>query len=243
MLSQRRGRGVHEQYKHFSSYGQPFSLFESIINALERTLSPERLSTYLAAAGGDHAAALELYVWNTQISAALYGPLQALEIIIRNAFHRELATVYGPAWYDSARVPLTPAARARLADAKDTLRRAGRPPDAGRIVAELSFGFWERLLTRGPRDKLNYEMALWRPALHRAFPNSRRPRAEVHKPLPGLRDLRNRIAHHEPIFSRDLTAEYQTILDVIGWMCTDTRDWVAHHSDVPAVLTGRPRRI
>ena len=85
----------------------PFPYSQSIINALERALSPERLSTYLAAAGGDHAAALQLYVWNTQISAALYGPLQALEIIIRNAFHRELATVYGPAWYDSARVPLT----------------------------------------------------------------------------------------------------------------------------------------
>jgi hypothetical protein len=160
--------------------------------------------------------------------------LQALEIIIRNAFHRELASVYGPAWYDSARVPLTPAARARLASAKETLRRANRPLDPGRIVAELSFGFWERLLTRGPRGKLNYEMALWRPALHRAFPNSRRLRADVHKSLPGLRDLRNRIAHHEPIFSRDLEAEYQTILDVIGWMCIDTRAWVMHHSGVSA---------
>ena len=43
----------------------------SIINALERSLSTERLSTYLAAANSDHAAALRLYVWNTQISAAL----------------------------------------------------------------------------------------------------------------------------------------------------------------------------
>src|SRR6202171_5348250 len=94
-----------------------FPYSQSIINALERTLSPERLSTYLAATGGDHAAALRLYVWNTQISAALYGPLQALEIIIRNAFHRELATVYGPAWYDSARVPLTPAERGGPCDA------------------------------------------------------------------------------------------------------------------------------
>jgi hypothetical protein len=34
----------------------PFSYSQSIINALERALSPERLSTYLAAAHGDHAA-------------------------------------------------------------------------------------------------------------------------------------------------------------------------------------------
>jgi hypothetical protein len=218
----------------------PFSYLPNIINALERALSPERLSTYLAAANGDHAAALRLYVWNTEISAALYGPLQALEILVRNAFHRELSAVYGPTWYDNPQVPLTPPAWARVADAKDTLRRANRPLDPGRIVAELSFGFWERLLTHGPPGKLNYEMALWRPALHHAFPNSRRRRADVHKPLPGLRDLRNRIAHHEPIFARPLAAEYQTIIEAIGWMCADTRAWVLHHSTVPSVLASRP---
>jgi hypothetical protein len=218
----------------------PFYYSQSIINALERALSPERLSTYLAAAHGDHATALQLYVWNTEASAALYGPLQALEIVVRNAFHRELAAVYGAAWYDNPQVPLTPFARARVADAKDALRRAGRPLDPGRIVAELSFGFWERLLTHGPPGKLNYEMALWRPALHRAFPNSRRRRVDVHKPIPTLRDLRNRIAHHEPIFGRPLAAEYQTILEVTGWICADTRAWVVHHSTVPTVLAARP---
>jgi hypothetical protein len=217
-----------------------FSYSVSVISALERALSTERLSTYLAAAGADHAAALRLYVWNTRISAALYGPLQALEILIRNAFHRELTAVYGPAWYDNPRVPLTPAAAGRVADAKQALQRAGRPLDPGRIVAELSFGFWERLLSRGPHGRLNYEMALWRPALHRAFPNARRPRADIHRPLPGLRDLRNRIAHHEPIFGRNLADDYRTILQVINWMCADTHAWVVHYSEVPTVLADRP---
>jgi hypothetical protein len=118
-----------------------------------------------------------------------------------------------------SRLPVEPVARARVADAKDALpsRPAGRA-DPGRIVAELPFGFWERLLTHGPPGKLNYEMALWRPALPRAFPNSRRRRVDVHKPIPTLRDLRNRIAHHEPIFGRPLAAEYQTILEVTDWI-------------------------
>jgi hypothetical protein len=52
----------------------PFAYSQNIISALERSLSSERLSTYLAAAKGDHAAALRLYIWNTEVSAALYGP-------------------------------------------------------------------------------------------------------------------------------------------------------------------------
>lgn len=212
----------------------------SLINALEQSLSPERLSTYLAAAGADHAAALRLYIWNTQISATFYGPLQALEITMRNAFHRELAAKYVPNWYDDPRLPLTSRAREDLKTAKGTLQRLRRPADPERIVSELPFGFWVRLLSRGPPGDYNYEKALWRPALHRAFPNARKRRKDVHRPLPHLRDLRNRIAHHEPIFRYNLAVEYQLILEVIGWICTDTRDWVMHHSGVPEVLARRP---
>jgi hypothetical protein len=218
----------------------PFDYSPNLINALEQSLSPERLSTYLGAAGADHAAALRLYIWNTEISAAFYGSLQALEITMRNAFHRELAAKYVPNWYDDPRVPLTPRAHEDVETAKKTLQRLGRPADPERIVSELPFGFWVRLLSRGPPGDDNYEKLLWRPALHRAFPNARKGRKDVHRPLPGLRDLRNRIAHHEPIFRWNLAVRYDLILEVIGWICTDTRDWVMHHSNVLEVLARRP---
>ena len=62
-------------------------------------------------------------------------------------------------------------------------------------------------------------------------------------PLPGLRDLRNRIAHHEPIFARELASEYQTIIEVIGWMCGDTRSWVVHHAPFRAFSLVGPEHI
>lgn len=210
-----------------------------ILEALERTLSLDRLSTYRAVMATPEMA-LHLYAWNTAVSAAFYGPLQALEVALRNAFHQALVPVYGLHWYDNPLAGLTPVACARIAEAKQKLQDNRKPVTPPGVVAELSFGFWERLLSRGPGGNRNYEVTLWRPALHRAFPYARRPRTEVHRPLPGLRDLRNRIAHHEPIFAHDLAADYRTILDVIGWMCPDTRDWVAYHSKVPAVLAARP---
>ena len=71
-----------------------------LIAALEASLSKDRLQSYLTAAGGEETQALQLYIWNTQLSAALYQPLQGLEITLRNAFHRQLSLTYGNDWYD-----------------------------------------------------------------------------------------------------------------------------------------------
>lgn len=210
------------------------------INALEAALTVDRLSTYVNVANTKEAA-LELYVWNTEVSAAFYGPLQALEVTTRNAFHDQLTRAYGVTWWDDPKAGLTPQARQHVQDARDKLRRENKPVTPSRIVAELSFGFWERLLTIGPRhSRVNYDSTLWRPALYKAFPNVRTSRHNAHRPLPPLRNLRNRIAHHEPIFGRNLADDHQLILDVLGWMNTEARDWVAYHSVVPAALAARP---
>ena len=83
-------------------------------------------------------------------------------------------------------------------------------------------------------------MTLWRPCLHRAFRHARLRRAEAHRPLDYLRTFRNRIAHHEPIFTRHLEADYGSLLTVTGWICPRTREWIEHHSRVGALLS-RPR--
>lgn len=217
-----------------------FTLDATILAALEASLSPERMATYIAAAAGDREQAMRLYTWNTAISAAFYGPLQGLEVAVRNAMHRELSAVYGPDWYDNPLCGLDDGASQRVANAKADLRRQGYPVDSPHVVAALAFGFWVSLLGRGghiaPTTRATYEMSLWRPALHRAFPHVRKPRPDVHRPLDYLRTFRNRIAHHEPIFGRHLTADYASILEVTGWICPSMRSWIDHHSRVPDML-------
>ena len=73
---------------------------EDLLDELQASFSSERLGTYVKAARGDRAKALHLYTWNTAISAAFYGPLQGLEVALRNAMHRRLTECYGSAWYD-----------------------------------------------------------------------------------------------------------------------------------------------
>ena len=219
-----------------------FQFNDAVLNALETSLSPERLATYLAAAGADRERAMRLYTWNTAISAAFYGPLQGLEVALRNAMTRELTAVYGPNWYDNTACGFDDGTLRRVAAAKDDLRRGNYAIDPPHLVAALSFGFWVALLGPGGRSaalggtRRNYEMTLWRPCLYRAFPHRRMKRKQAHQPLDFLRTLRNRIAHHEPIFTRHLWGDYQSILTVTGWIDPDTRDWIAHHSRVGELL-------
>ncbi|MCB2262138.1 MAG: Abi family protein [Candidatus Thiosymbion ectosymbiont of Robbea hypermnestra] len=219
-----------------------FHLGDEVLEALETSLSPERMSTYVKAAGGDREKALRLYTWNTAVSAAFYEPLQGLEITLRNAMHRQLRITYGSDWYDNPACGLDVGALDRIDKAKKTLQKQGYVTDPPHLVAALSFGFWVSLLGkggRGPvpnRSKRNYDMTLWRTALHKAFPQSHRSRVNTHKPLDYLRTFRNRIAHHEPIFNRDLGADFHSILEVSSWLCPHTAAWIKHHSRVAELL-------
>ena len=99
--------------------------------------------------------------------------------------------------------------------AEASLRAGRKDITPGRVVAELSFGFWVSIL--GPR----YETTLWRPALRHAFPN--RPRGVERKQVQGtlnvVRRLRNRIAHHERILHwTNLDEQHAEIIEAIHWI-------------------------
>jgi len=73
------------------------------IDAIESALSSERLSRYLSATSAK-SDALKTYAWNTAISAAFYGPLQCLEVALRNAVHGCLESEYGTDWYQNGQL-------------------------------------------------------------------------------------------------------------------------------------------
>jgi hypothetical protein len=207
---------------------------------LRRRLSPERLAPYERATGSE-TAALALYEWNIALSGAFYESLQSLEVLLRNALHGQLTAQHRRRhrvghWYHDPGELLEPHRRDDIAEARARLYRAGNPETPGRVVAELSFGFWRYLLSA------RYEQTLWTPALRHGFPHLRpQARRRVYEPVERLNRLRNRIAHHEPIHRRDLAADYADLLSLAAAVCPITRSWIADTSRVPAVLAGRPR--
>lgn len=206
---------------------------------LER-LSRTRLRSYLIAADGDLSNALLLYLWNTQVSAAFLEVLSTVEIVMRNSWHRHLQNASrektgSSIWHEGYRVPLNDYSQRDLQQARERLKARGKVVNSDQVVAELNFGFWRFLVAK------QYRTTLWPLAGKYAFPNIDPSQIQELSTVMGrLHDLRNRIAHHEPIHMRNLERDLADCLWVIGGVCLTTRQWVESNSRVVGVLQERP---
>lgn len=201
-------------------------MVESLVPDLERAFSRERLEGYRRPLTIDDLAMLTNYFWNMRLCESLMPTFHAVEVSLRNAIHDALTARFGsPMWFDepglllsAERDQLANARRRGTHDIESKGHSASRLP--GKIVAELSFGFWVALL--GDR----YQQPLWQPdgyALFRTvFPSGQGPRFQrhlVHDRLNRLRRLRNRVSHHEPIWHRgDLGDLHADAHEIIGWI-------------------------
>lgn len=225
-----------------STDSRPHGLDPATLGSLPLLLSTARLAPYVTACSGDQAAAIRLYTWNTAAASAFWPELHVLEIVMRNAMHDQLAARFRrDDWWQDPRTQLHRTMQAQLDDAGDkaarTARRDHRGVVAGDVVSALSFGFWSGLTGRG--NGLQYETRFWQPAIARAFPGFHGKRSQLNRQLESVRLFRNRIAHHEPIFKRDLTADHASIVRLAGYIDHDATQYIAGLTRVPGVLARR----
>ncbi|MFN4097391.1 MAG: hypothetical protein ACK4GG_11545 [Sphingomonas sp.] len=195
--------------------------------AVERAISEERFAPYVFASFGENTEALALYELNTRVSASLYGPMQALEVALRNSFHAALTDAYGQWWFDRGDVIWELFQRRRLAEAHLDLVQNKKLLTPGRVVASLTFGFWTACLANP------YDDVLWRRGgLGKTFAagGAKPKRSHVNRKLNPLRQIRNRIAHHEPILHFDLPKHHANIVEILGWLNPAVSDWAAAQS-------------
>ena len=175
--------------------------------------------------------ALADYEKNTRLCEAFYSPLQGLEVALRNSVHSQMRNKWGPYWMNDGGVQLGAAHQTMATECWTGLLKRHNSPTHDNVVAELRFAFWVGLL--GP----SYDATLWRQAVHKAFRASgSKKRSHIHSRFNAIRRFRNRVAHHEPIFHKNLRDRHDEILEAIGWICHDTRDWVSQNSRVIEVL-------
>lgn len=203
-------------------------------------------------AGHDHAGALKLYEWNSRLSASFLHDFAHVEVYLRNICDRALQGALAPGdshWTDkTTRDLLFPtkdlsiSQRRRNAN-KETkekinsaVKRCGRSSnrrvEPGKVVAELTFGFWVQLFSAGN------EAVLWKKYLHPAFKPGT-DRARLHSMLEELQRFRNRVAHHEPVRVQAEGARRQ-MQGLCKLMSLELGAYVDKQSSIDDLIKGRP---
>lgn len=216
-------------------------------NSIKDSLSAARIGTYENALGGLASVqrtekALKLYMWNAQISAAFFVPLHVCEVITRNAVSEVLETVYGARW------PWSPGFERSLPNPAhgykpkvDLMTVTRNQTTTGKVIPELKFVFWQKMLTG------RFDSRLWSNHILTAFPhaaaqglNAGQLRQNLYNDLETVRKLRNRIAHHEPIISRNLEDDFATIKRLIAYRCQHSLEWMQNNQMLLPLLTLKP---
>lgn len=211
---------------------------------LPNVLSGPRFATYLQSTNRDREHALKLYRWNMAVSAAFAIPLHLLEISCRNGIVDGIEAIHGSAWPWTQGFLLTlpnPTDHHKFNPRRELQKCARRHRTAGKVVAEIKFAFWERILLNGQQQ------IIWKSQFDRCFPGSPAEdpssirREDLRREIERIRTFRNRVAHHEPIFSRRLEDDFKRILKVVHWRNPTAADWLQSIETVSDLLEKRPQ--
>lgn len=184
---------------------------------------------------------MRLYRWNAALSQSIYWSSQTAEIVTRNAICRAFQDRYGADWIRS------PTFRAiakkgdvdKIEDAIDRQRieRKLPTPSVDQVVADLSFGFWVSLLTQHYSVPVN-----WPRNLRKSFPDIEKGATveSVRILADNLRTIRNRVAHHEPIFHLPLEEVHRKILLLTKWASPSVHLFVTDNCRFAKILGDRP---
>jgi hypothetical protein len=217
----RAGEGVPRLTAQF--YNKCISNMQpSFLQQVEAHISSERLLAYAHPLSGGHTdskVTLARYMLNMALCESLYPALQTCEIALRNAIHTYLAATLGREdWFDSPSFQLTPWAQLEVRKAKDKIQKTRKPITAGRVIAELQFGFWTSLFEAHYEQNTPF-LPSGIKAVFPHLPKSLHKRKDRKNDLEHIRSLRNRVFHHERIVHwKDLDAQHALILQVIGWI-------------------------
>jgi hypothetical protein len=220
--------------------------------AIRSALSEERLRAYSVPGDGDDLDGVARYLWNGALAKAMVPGLHALEVTLRNRLldasrkiidESALSFKEVPCWLDAEPSLLFEKEQASVDEAKGVLRRERKPFTPGRLTSKLSLGFWVGLCRSPYEQGRATGPALWPALVRRAFPflpRQHRTRPAILQRLEELRELRNRVFHHEPIWDRNLPRHHRRLIDSLAWMNQGVAHAVLEVSRLDAVFTMGP---
>lgn len=196
----------------------------------ELLMSPVRLARYQTATGCNNIKTMKLYRANVRLSGAILAVLGMFEVVLRNKIDGHYRTQFpimagGTGWLLDATMPggfLTqPGCHNSIIKINQAYNDLGRHYTHDRLIATLSFGFWKYMF-KGNQFRAGGNTLL------AIFPKKppHTNQSAIFTVLDKINDLRNRVAHHEPIcfgpvntISTDYARmHFKMIIDILQWM-------------------------
>lgn len=231
----------------------------SNFNNLENMISASRLSSYknptsytnkICNIPKNNKELISNYIFNAKISENFYFLLQNLEVSLRNSIynhfnlkfpHRNFfdlnnAMTNNGKNYDSKLEFHSFSCWQMIGSVKHQLRRISITD--GKIISELNFGFWTKLL-----EEKHYTPLIWRQIFKDVFPNFPHGTIIDHDvpivfdKIDKIRKFRNRIFHYEPIFNHpNLLNMRDHIIEAIGWISLDMQQLSKIYDETESIL-------
>ncbi|MBA0884370.1 Abi family protein [Flavobacterium undicola] len=200
-----------------------YSDFESI-------MTPARMNRYLIACRGNSRKAMTLYRKNLQLTQELFTVISCFEVALRNAIDTKCVLTFGNDWlrdgaigggmFDNGKCRMT---------SKNINEAMGKLNNYThfKLVAELGFGFWRFMFAQNQFNATNRILLKVFPSKPISTPALQYNNTYIFNQLAKLNDIRNRMAHHEPIcflpgqpvksttYARQ---HYNMILQLFQWM-------------------------
>ena len=204
-----------------------FSQFENII-------SSQRMNRYLIACGNDTKKSMTLYRLNLRLSQEFYTIISCFEVALRNVINKYCTLKFGNDWlrdgakkggiFDINKCKFT------VNSINETVKKLDTKYTNYKLVAELGFGFWRYLFADNQYKACDKILMQIFPSKPKSSVQVQYNNKFVFKQLAVLNDLRNRIAHHEPICFKQgqpvrktilIRKYYKLIKQYFQWMSID----------------------
>lgn len=200
----------------------------------ENVMSSQRINRYKLACANDTRKAMTLYRYNLNLSQELFTVISCFEIALRNAINKHYLVEFGIDWLrNSAAIGGifdNPACHKTANIINNSVKKLGANYFHSKLLAEMDFGFWRYLFAQPQFNAAGQNLLHIFPSKPRSTPNVQYNQRFIFNELEKINDLRNRLAHHEPVsfqLGRPIKStsyarqHYILILQLFQWMQID----------------------
>lgn len=195
-------------------------LFENLENAI----SKDRLEHYSKIFNtNDKKVIIQKYMLNVEVSKSFYFLLQTLETTLRNSVHKVLSEkLNNEFWFEDKSFMNPKTIQNNNIDKAREKINDNKVQTSGRIISELSFGFWSYLFGS------YYQQKIWNKYIKYIFPNIPKSIAKrniLSQRINTIKNLRNKVFHYDTIIKiQNLSQIHKELLEMIYWLNKDIYD-------------------